>query len=103
MLNLFGIIIDLVQLLSSGFFEANPRVQESNKIDDNEKDERVVLQAVINDWPEGVFNKVNKPVGSVAESRTSSKPSQWKQLGGNHPRDDTASAGVCEQIEDGCK
>lgn len=79
MLNFFGIIVvKLVELLSSSFLKAKPGVQESYKVDDNEKDEGVILKAVKDQRPKGIFDKVHKPICSVAKCRASGQSTKRK-------------------------
>lgn len=66
-----------VKILVSSFFKAEDTEQEANKVDDYKNYERIVVQMRLNDGPKGIFHKVDKPVRTVAKSRTSSQSMKW--------------------------
>jgi hypothetical protein len=72
-----------VKVFVSGLFETEDAEQEANEIDDDENNEGIVVQVRFNDGPEGIFNKVNEPVGTVTESRASSKSMKWQEFSGH--------------------
>jgi hypothetical protein len=92
-----------IKILMGSFFEAENAEQETNKVDDDENNERVVVQMRFNDGPKGILNKVDKPVGAVTKSGTSSQGMEWQQFSNHQPWHNTTSKRIGEEEENGRK
>lgn len=70
-----------VKILVSCFFQTEYAEDEANKVDDYEYDERIVAQMGFNNRPKSIFDKIDKPIRTVAKSRTGSQSMKWKEFG----------------------
>lgn len=103
-LNVIGgllIVVGLVEILAGRLAHRKHDKDETDKVDGGKDGEAVFAEVGVHLGPDGVDDKVEQPVGGVAQRGTSRQSVKGKKFGSNQPRDNTASHTVGESEEDG--